>query len=87
MLTWIKLAVRNLFRNARRSLFTILAIALGFVAVNVLGGFMVYIFNNLQENYIYGEANGHLTIFKTGDLDRGEIDQNWIGVIVHCMLR
>jgi len=74
MLTWIKLAVRNLFRNARRSLFTILAIALGFVAVNVLGGFMVYIFNNLQENYIYGEANGHLTIFKTGFLDKGKLD-------------
>jgi putative ABC transport system permease protein len=74
MLTWIKLAIRNLFRNARRSLFTILAIALGFVAVNVLGGFMVYIFNNLQENYIYGEANGHLTIFKTGFLDKGKLD-------------
>jgi putative ABC transport system permease protein len=74
MLTWIKLAVRNLFRNARRSLFTILAIALGFVAVNVLGGFMVYIFSNLQENYIYGEANGHLTIFKTGFLDKGKLD-------------
>ena len=74
MLTWIKLAVRNLFRNARRSLFTILAIALGFVAVNVLGGFMVYIFSNLQENYIYGEANGHLTIFRTGFLDKGKLD-------------
>jgi putative ABC transport system permease protein len=74
MLTWIKLAIRNLFRNARRSLFTILAIALGFVAVNVLGGFMAYIFNNLQENYIYGEANGHLTIFKAGFLDKGKLD-------------
>ena len=74
MLTWIKLAIRNLFRNARRSLFTILAIALGFVAVNVLGGFMVYIFSNLQENYIYGEANGHVTIFKTGFLDKGKLD-------------
>jgi len=74
MLTWIKLAIRNLFRNSRRSLFTILAIALGFVAVNVLGGFMAYIFNNLQENYIYGEANGHLTIFKTGFLDKGKLD-------------
>jgi putative ABC transport system permease protein len=74
MLTWIKLAVRNLFRNARRSFFTILAIALGFVAVNVLGGFMSYIFSNLQESYIYGEANGHLTIFKTGFLDKGKLD-------------
>ena len=74
MLTWIKLAIRNLFRNARRSFFTVLAIALGFVAVNVLGGFMAYIFNNLQESYIYAEANGHLTIFQTGFLDKGKLD-------------
>jgi putative ABC transport system permease protein len=74
MLTWMKLAFRNLFRNARRSLFTILAIALGFVAVNVLGGFTTYIFSNLEEGYIYAEANGHLTIFKTGFLDKGKLD-------------
>lgn len=74
MLTWIKLAVRNLFRNGRRSLFTVLAIALGFVAVNVLGGFTTYIFTNLQDSYIYAEANGHLTIFRTGFLDKGKLD-------------
>jgi putative ABC transport system permease protein len=74
MLTWIKLAFRNLFRNARRSLFTILAISLGFVAVNVLGGFTAYIFSNLAENYIYAEANGHLTVFKAGYLDKGKLD-------------
>lgn len=76
MLTWIKLAFRNLFRNARRSLFTVLAIALGFVAVNVLGGFTAYIFSNLEESYIYAEANGHLTVFKQGFLDKGKLDPN-----------
>lgn len=76
MLTWIKLAFRNLFRNARRSLFTVLAIALGFVAVNVLGGFTAYIFSNLEESYIYAEANGHLTVFKQGFLDQGKLDPN-----------
>jgi putative ABC transport system permease protein len=74
MLTWIKLAVRNLFRNGRRSSFTVLAIALGFLAVNVLGGFTAYIFSNLQNSYIYAEANGHLTIFRAGFLDKGKLD-------------
>ena len=74
MLTWMKLAVRNLFRNGRRSLFTVLAIALGFLAVNVLGGFTAYIFTNLQDSYIYAEANGHLTIFHAGFLDQGKLD-------------
>ncbi|RJG09585.1 ABC transporter permease [Massilia cavernae] len=74
MLTWARLAVRNLFRNARRSFFTIAAIALGFLAVNVLGGFTAYIFTNLQDSYIYAEANGHMTIFKSGFLDKGKLD-------------
>lgn len=74
MLTWMKLAVRNLFRNGRRSLFTVFAIALGFVAVNVLGGFTAYIFNSLKESYIYAEANGHMTLFRAGFLDKGKLD-------------
>jgi putative ABC transport system permease protein len=74
MLTWLKLALRNLFRNGRRSWFTILAIAFGFVAVNVLGGFTAYIFTNLQDSYIYAEANGHVTIFKAGFLDQGKLE-------------
>jgi putative ABC transport system permease protein len=74
MLTWMKLSVRNLFRNARRSFFTILAISLGFLAVNALGGFTAYIFSSLQNSYIYSEANGHLTIFRHGFLDKGKLD-------------
>ena len=74
MMTWIKLAIRNLFRNGRRSLFTIVAIGLGFLAVNALGGFTAYIFTSLQDSYIYAEANGHLTIFKDGFLSKGKLD-------------
>ena len=73
-LTWLTLATRNLLRNGRRSLFTIAAIGLGFLAVNVLGGFTAYIFTSLQDSYIYAEANGHLTIFKSGFLDKGKLD-------------
>ncbi|TWI62179.1 putative ABC transport system permease protein [Pseudoduganella lurida] len=74
MMTWLNLAVRNLFRNGRRSGFTVLAIGLGFLAVNVLGGFTNYMFTSLQHGYIYGEANGHLTVFRRGFLDRGKLD-------------
>jgi putative ABC transport system permease protein len=74
MLTWCKIGVRNLFRNGRRSMFTIIAIGLGFLAVNALGGFTAYIFTSLKDSYIYGEANGHLTVFKNGFLDKGKLD-------------
>jgi putative ABC transport system permease protein len=73
MMTWINLATRNLFRNRRRSLFTITAIGLGFAAVNVLGGFTDYIFSNLENSYIHVQANGHITIFKTGFLREGKL--------------
>lgn len=74
MLTWIKIAARNLLRNRRRSLFTILAIAIGFAAVNALGGFTAYVFTSLQDGYIYAQANGHLTIFKQGFLREGKLN-------------
>ena len=74
MMTWITLALRNLFRNRRRSLFTILAIGLGFAAVNTLGGFTAYIFASLKDSYIYAQGNGHLSLFKTGFLQEGKLD-------------
>ena len=74
MKTWITLAIRNLFRNGRRSFFTILAISLGFAAVNALGGFTDYIFTNLKNAYIYNQASGHLSIFKQGFLHEGKLN-------------
>jgi putative ABC transport system permease protein len=55
-------------------LFTVLAVGIGFSAVNVFGGFTEYIFSSLQESFIYIEANGHLTIFKEGFRTKGKID-------------
>jgi len=72
--TWAKIAVRNLFKNRRRSLFTILAIGLAFAAVNVFGGFTAYMFSNLEDSYIYSQANAHITIFKKGFLTKGRLD-------------
>ena len=74
MLMWIKIAARNLLKNQRRSLFTILAIGLGFAAVNVFGGFTGYIFTSLKDAIIYAQGNGHLTIFKKGFLESGHLD-------------
>jgi putative ABC transport system permease protein len=71
---WIEIAARNLRKNWRRSLFSIFAICISFTAVNIFGGFTEYIFENLRESFIYGAANGHVTVFKKGFLDEGRID-------------
>jgi len=74
MLTWLKIASRNLYKNRRRSLFTIAAIALGYGAVNIFGGFTAYVFDSLKESYIYGRGTGDITVFKRGLFDEGRID-------------
>lgn len=74
MMTWIKIGIRNLYRNKRRSLFTIGAIALGLAAVNVFGGFTRYMYTNLRDSFIYVQGNGHLTVFKEGFLTEGKLD-------------
>lgn len=74
MTAWIKIALRNLFKNRRRSVITILAIALGFAAVNLFGGFTEYMYRGNRETAIYARAQGHLTIFKEGFLEKGQLD-------------
>lgn len=74
MLIWIKIAYRNLLNNRRRSFFTISAIAFGFAAINLLGGFTDYVFKGLEESYVYAYGNGHLSVFKQGFLTEGSLD-------------
>jgi len=73
-MTWLKIASRNLYKNRRRSLFTIAAIALGYGAVNIFGGFTAYVFDSLKETYIYGRGTGDMVVFKRGLFDQGRID-------------
>lgn len=73
-ITWIRIAVRNIVKNRRRSSFTVIAIAIGFCAVNIFGGFTEYIFRNLKDSFIYVQGNGHLTVFKKGFLAADNID-------------
>jgi putative ABC transport system permease protein len=63
---WIKIAIRNLLKNKRRSAFTVIAIALGFAAVTLFGGFTAYMYEANREGSIYSSLQGHLTIAKKG---------------------
>lgn len=74
MLAWIKIAFRNLVKNWRRSVITSLAIALGFTAVNIFGGFTEYMYRGNRDVAIYSTGGGHLAIFKRGFLKRGQFD-------------
>lgn len=73
-MTWLLLAFRNLLRNARRSLTTIAAVALGYAAVNVMAGFATYMFASIQEAYIFDQTNGHIQVWKNGARLFGGLD-------------
>lgn len=70
MKAWIVIALRNIIKNIRRSLFTILAITLGFAAVNLFGGFTAYMYEANREGSIYTSYLGHLTVTRKGFFEK-----------------
>ncbi|CAH1905071.1 Permease [Candidatus Nitrotoga sp. HW29] len=69
-----KLALRGLMRNRRRSMMTLLAIALGFSAVALFAGYTHNVYSGLSRQAIHGEMIGHLTISKRGMKLEGKLD-------------
>ncbi len=74
MKKWMKLAARNILRNKRRSLVTLLAIGVGFAAISLFRGYVSHMYWGLTQSAIRGEGLGHLTIFKAGWLEKGKLD-------------
>jgi putative ABC transport system permease protein len=61
----IKLALRNIFRNRRRSIITLAVIVFGAVGLILFGGYKAVTFQGLRESTIRGRL-GHLQIFGAG---------------------
>src|SRR5688500_7148198 len=61
----IKLALRNIFRNRRRSAITLAVIVFGAVGLILFGGYKAVTFRGLRESTIRGRR-GHLQIFGAG---------------------
>ncbi|MBX3041548.1 MAG: FtsX-like permease family protein [Bdellovibrionaceae bacterium] len=72
-MTW-SFAFRNLFRNARRSVATGIAILVGFLGLVLLGGFIFRVENTLQAQAIYLKYKGHLSIFRKEGLEKFATD-------------
>jgi putative ABC transport system permease protein len=74
MMKWIKLAVRNILRNKRRSFVTLLAIGVGFAAISVFQGYVNHVYYGLRVMAIHGEGLGHLRINKAGWQEKGKLE-------------
>jgi putative ABC transport system permease protein len=60
----MKIAIRNLFRNTRRSTTTLGTIAVGAAAVLVFGAYITYIQYGVETNAV--QQTGHLQVFRHG---------------------
>jgi putative ABC transport system permease protein len=74
MTAWIVIALRNIWKNRRRSAYTIIAIALGFAGVSLFGGFKHYLYSTMRNAFIHVNAMGHVTVFKRGHNTEGRRD-------------
>ncbi len=74
MYNWFKIALRNIVKNRRRSLVTLLAVSFGFGAVSLFSGYTSFTYNGLRNAAIHGEGLGHLTLYKSGWLENGKIE-------------
>jgi putative ABC transport system permease protein len=74
MKNMIRLALRGLMRNRRRSMVTMLAIAFGFAAIVLFAGYTHNVYDGLGRQSIHGEMLGHLTLYKKGMRTEGKLD-------------
>lgn len=74
MMKWMKLAFRNILRNKRRSLVTILAIGIGFAAISLYYGYIHNVYRGLEIMAIRGEGLGNLRINRAGWQEKGKLE-------------
>jgi len=68
----IDLAFRNVLRNRRRSIMTLLALAVGTMAMLVFAGYVTDTIRGLQTSTV--RSTGHLQVVKKGYIDFGRAD-------------
>lgn len=71
MLKFIQLAGRNVFRNKRRTLISLLVIIFGAGALSLAGGFVLFTYWGLRESTIHSQT-GHLQIYHKDYFNREE---------------
>jgi len=74
----LKIAVRNLFRNTRRSMTTLGTITIGAAAVMVFGAYITYIQYGVQTNAV--QQTGHLQVFRNGYFSFGTASPGTWGI-------
>src|SRR5437868_9454088 len=69
---YLKLAIRNVFRNRRRTLITLAAMGFGAAAIIVFCGFVHAIYFGVRESTIRSQV-GHIQLYRKGYSEKGNL--------------
>ncbi len=72
MRLYVRLAIRNVFRNRRRTLITLAAMSFGATSIILFGGFVNFIFVGVRENTIRSQV-GHIQLYRKGFSEKGAV--------------
>src|SRR5262249_5992709 len=72
MALYLKLAIRNVFRNRRRTVITVAAMGFGAAAIIVFGGFVNAIYWGVRESTIRSQV-GHIQLYRKGFSEKGNL--------------
>ena len=72
MTLYLKLAIRNVFRNRRRTLITLAAMGFGAAAIILFGGFVNAIYWGVRESTIRSQV-GHIQLYRKGFSEKGNL--------------
>ena len=72
MALYVKLAIRNVFRNRRRTIITLGAMSFGGAAIIVFGGFVNSIYVGVRESTIRSQV-GHIQLYRNGFSEKGNL--------------
>ena len=72
MAKFLLLAFRNVFRNRRRTVMTLLMVGCGVAGLLLVGGFFAFMFQGLRESTIH-DGLGHIQIFTAEHFNRDEV--------------
>lgn len=73
-MNYFAIGFRNILKNRRRSLVTLMAVAFGFASISLFAGYIKNVYSGLVRQAIQGELLGHLTVMKRGLRTEGKLN-------------
>lgn len=72
-MNYFAIGFRNILKNRRRSIVTLISVGFGFATISLFAGYIKNVYGGLARQAIQGELLGHLTVMKSGLRTEGKL--------------